>query len=288
MKFFRLLCIIVVPLNFNLLAKPVDFRVLINTWGSLRDKSTESSLYDRHGFKFEGTYIPKNETEEILLRGVAQMKTYSTKESVKPWAGRPFYLAVIEDGKLVGRVILFNKNGGSSFWYREGLQVCPGGPLVEVSENTSLDTFHSEPLGDLFNEILHDYGRPAPMVELKISGFVPKAVFFRENQESPNLNYAKILDENGINLQIAGKIKNPGWYKVKQGSSVYDLIKAANGVKGKWKGHFTIYSETNMLVARKQSIPKGLFPVSTPPNSEISDDMETRVVLKEYDSVILK
>ena len=116
MKFFRLLCIIVVPLNFNLLAKPVDFRVLINTWGSLRDKSTESSLYDRHGFKFEGTYIPKNETEEILLRGIAQMKTYTTKEMVKPWAGRPFYLAVMEDGKLIGRVIQVNKNGGSSFW----------------------------------------------------------------------------------------------------------------------------------------------------------------------------
>ena len=61
-----------------------------------------------------------------------------------------------------------------------------------------------------FNEILHDYGKLAPVVKFKISGFLNKSVIKKENKEALICMSARILNENGLDIQCSYTIsQNP-------------------------------------------------------------------------------
>lgn len=96
--------------------------VTVEVYASKRVFSEESGqVVVQQEYELQSTYKTSDKAEMILLCGIAEINTYSKPNAIHPWVGGPLYLAVVRDGRQVGRTILFYSGANVGFYLLDNI-----------------------------------------------------------------------------------------------------------------------------------------------------------------------
>lgn len=109
-----------------------------------------------YGFKFEGYYSTDDKMERLTLEGISKMTTFHSSEEIHPAVGKPFYLVVLDKGKLTGSVIKFFEGPGSGFYLIQGFEVDEKGSLINGLGQKIISPLTSKPFASLFQKVISE------------------------------------------------------------------------------------------------------------------------------------
>jgi hypothetical protein len=137
-------------------AQPEKF--ILNLFSEVRIEEKDPNLPEgikvEYKYKLEGAYSLENKLEILVIDGIAQTQTFHNSETVHPAPGKPYYLVVMNEGKMRGSVIKFYEGEGSGFYLIQGLEVNDKGLLKKDSNEIILSPLTSKPFVDFFQSIL--------------------------------------------------------------------------------------------------------------------------------------
>lgn len=110
------------------------------------DPGSPEGVMVEYGYKPEGNYVSQNKTEALTIKGIAQLQTFNSGEQVHPFVGKPFYLVVLDRGKMCGSVIKCYTGDGSGFYLIKGLKLDVDGSLKKVPDDLGVIPLSSLPL----------------------------------------------------------------------------------------------------------------------------------------------
>ena len=119
-----------------------------------KDANYPGGIKVKYKYKLEGAYSLENKLEILAIDGIAQTQTFHKSEAVHPAPGKPYYLVVIDEGKIRGSVIKFYEGEGSGFYFIQGLEINDKGLLIKGSNEIILSPLTSKPFVDFFQSIL--------------------------------------------------------------------------------------------------------------------------------------
>jgi hypothetical protein len=138
----------------NAEVEKIVVRVFSEVRFEIKDVNYPEGTRVEYGYKHEGSYVPKNETEALTIEGIAKMITFHNSDDVHPFIGKPFYIALLYKGKLSGRVIKCFKGHGSGFYLIQGLEIDEDGSLIRNSGEKTMSPLSSKPFNMFFQNII--------------------------------------------------------------------------------------------------------------------------------------
>jgi hypothetical protein len=129
-------------------------RLFSETRIETKGASYQEGIKVEYGYKFEGDYVTKNETEILTIEGIAQMETFYFSKGEHPFIGKPFYIAILNKGKLSGSVIKCYMGDMSGFYLIQGLEIDQRGYLKNDSGKGLMSPLTSKPFNKLFQNII--------------------------------------------------------------------------------------------------------------------------------------
>jgi len=135
-------------------------KLVVNLFSEVRieknDPNYPGGIKIEYDYKFEGFYTPEDEMEVLVVEGMAKMTTFHFSEEIHPATGKPFYIVVLNKGKLSGNVIKLFEGAGSGFYLVQGLEVDDRGYLIKGSGSgeNKMSPLTSKPIAGFFQKII--------------------------------------------------------------------------------------------------------------------------------------